>query len=145
MPPNLILNVMNPVHIHFKSIFPFTTRSSKVCPPCRHIYVIKFIIYKDKTCKANLTVSEYDKTYTRTRLPTTFYADTEGKWRYSSNPLETSTLKGVGRSTPRPGTLYPRKRPGTNCTGGWVWPRAGLDGYGETRASRDSISATSSP
>jgi len=23
--------------------------------------------------------------------------------------------------------LYPRERPGTHCTGGWVGPRAGLD------------------
>jgi hypothetical protein len=27
--------------------------------------------------------------------------------------------------TPRP--LYPRGRPGTLCTGGWVGPKAGLD------------------
>jgi hypothetical protein len=26
-----------------------------------------------------------------------------------------------------PGTLYPRERPDTRCTGGWVGPRAGLD------------------
>jgi hypothetical protein len=26
--------------------------------------------------------------------------------------------------TPRP--LYPQERPGTNCTGGWVGPRAGM-------------------
>jgi hypothetical protein len=31
----------------------------------------------------------------------------------------------VVRFTPRP--IYPRKRPGTHCTGGWVGPRAGLD------------------
>jgi hypothetical protein len=30
----------------------------------------------------------------------------------------------VVRTTPRP--LYPRKRPGTHCTGGWVGPRTGL-------------------
>jgi len=33
--------------------------------------------------------------------------------------------------TPRP--LYPRERPGTSCIGGWVSPRAGLDGCGKTR------------
>jgi len=27
-----------------------------------------------------------------------------------------------------PATLYPRERPGTHCTGGWVGPRTGLDG-----------------
>jgi len=26
-----------------------------------------------------------------------------------------------------PTALYPRERPGTHCTGGWVGPRAGLD------------------
>jgi hypothetical protein len=30
----------------------------------------------------------------------------------------------VVSTTPRP--LYPRERPGTHCTGGWVGPRAGL-------------------
>jgi len=30
-------------------------------------------------------------------------------------------------SAPRPGRLYPRERPSTYCTGGWVAPRAGLD------------------
>ena len=34
-------------------------------------------------------------------------------------------------STARP--LYPRERPGTRCTGGWVDPRAGLDGCGKSR------------
>ena len=32
----------------------------------------------------------------------------------------------VVNTTPRP--LYPRERPGTHCIGGWVGPRAGLDG-----------------
>jgi len=27
-----------------------------------------------------------------------------------------------------PAALYLRERPGTHCTGGWVSPRAGLDG-----------------
>jgi len=27
-----------------------------------------------------------------------------------------------------PAALYPRERPGTHITGGWVGPRAGLDG-----------------
>jgi len=31
-------------------------------------------------------------------------------------------------SAVRPGRLYPRERPCTHCTGGWVDPRAGLDG-----------------
>ena len=28
--------------------------------------------------------------------------------------------------------LYPRERPCTHCTGGWVGPRAGLDGCGKS-------------
>jgi hypothetical protein len=39
----------------------------------------------------------------------------------------------------RPRSLYPRERPGTYCIGGWVGPRAGLDGYGKYRPHRDSI------
>ena len=33
--------------------------------------------------------------------------------------------------------LYPQKRPGTHCTGGWVGPRAGLDRCGKSRPQRD--------
>ena len=32
-----------------------------------------------------------------------------------------------------PAALYPRERPGTYCTGGWVDPRAGLDKCGKSR------------
>ena len=32
-----------------------------------------------------------------------------------------------------PAALYPRERPGTHCTGGWVGPRAGLDRCGKYR------------
>jgi len=35
----------------------------------------------------------------------------------------------VVNATPRP--LYPRERPDAHCTGGWVGPRAGLDGRGK--------------
>ena len=34
---------------------------------------------------------------------------------------------GVGGQRHSPAAL-PRKRPGTHCTGGWMGPRAGLDG-----------------
>ena len=37
----------------------------------------------------------------------------------------------VVSTTPRP--LYPREIPGTHCTGGWVGPRAGLEGCGKSR------------
>jgi len=38
-------------------------------------------------------------------------------------------VKWVVKATPRP--FYPRERPGTHCIGGWVGPRAGLDGGGK--------------
>jgi len=37
-----------------------------------------------------------------------------------------------------PAALYPRERPGTHFTGGWVGPRAGLNGR-EYHLHRDSI------
>ena len=37
----------------------------------------------------------------------------------------------VVNATPRP--LYPRERHGTHCIGGWVGPRAILDGCGKSR------------
>jgi hypothetical protein len=42
-------------------------------------------------------------------------------------------------------TLPPGERPGTHCLGGWVGPRAGLDGCGKSRLHRDSIPGPSSP
>jgi len=38
------------------------------------------------------------------------------------------TRKGVSGQQHAPATLYPWERPGTDFTGGWVGPRAGLDG-----------------
>jgi hypothetical protein len=43
----------------------------------------------------------------------------------------------VVSTTPRP--LYPRERPGTQYTGGWVGLRAGLDVCEKSRPHRDSI------
>ena len=37
----------------------------------------------------------------------------------------------VVNATPRP--HYPRERPGVHSIGGWVGPRAGLDGFGKSR------------
>ena len=49
----------------------------------------------------------------------------------------------VVNATPRP--LYPREGPGTQCIGGWVGPRAGLEGCGKSRPHGDSIPGPSSP
>ena len=40
----------------------------------------------------------------------------------------TAALEGGEWSAARPAARYPRERPGTHFTGGWVRPRAGLDG-----------------
>jgi hypothetical protein len=47
--------------------------------------------------------------------------------------LNLGTRKGCVFSASRPGRLYPRERPGTHCTGGWVGPGAGLDRCGKSR------------
>jgi hypothetical protein len=39
-----------------------------------------------------------------------------------------------------PAAIYPRERPGTPCTGGWVGPRAGLDRCGKSHPHRCPIS-----
>ena len=45
----------------------------------------------------------------------------------------------------RPGHFTLGKRPVTHYTGGWVGPRAGLEGCGKSRVHRDSIPEPSSP
>ena len=50
----------------------------------------------------------------------------------------TAALEGGEWSASRPGRLYPRERPGTNCTVGWVGPMDGLGGR-KPRPYRDSI------
>jgi hypothetical protein len=44
-----------------------------------------------------------------------------------------------------PGPLYPQKRSGTHCTGGWVGPRAGLGVCEKSRPYRVSIPRPSRP
>jgi len=39
---------------------------------------------------------------------------------------------GVGGQRHSPASLLPGKRHGTHCTGGWLGPRAGLDGCGKS-------------
>ena len=65
---------------------------------------------------------------------TTGHEDPEGECRYSSTLSFSSALCGGGlvvKTTPRP--LYPQERPGTHCIGGWVGPRAGLEGCEKSR------------
>ena len=48
-------------------------------------------------------------------------------------------------SASRRAATYPRERPCTHCTGGWVGLTAGLDRCGKSRLHRDSIPGASSP
>ena len=50
-----------------------------------------------------------------------------------------TALEGVRGQRHDPAAVYPREKPGTHGTGGWVGPRAGLDRYGKSRRHRDSI------
>ena len=50
----------------------------------------------------------------------------------------TAALEGVSGQQHAPAELYPREKPGTHFTGGWVGPRAGL-ARGKSRPHRDSI------
>jgi hypothetical protein len=44
---------------------------------------------------------------------------------------------GVGGQRHASAALPPGKKPGTHCIGGWVGPRAGLDGCGKSRPYRE--------
>ena len=64
----------------------------------------------------------------------------EGVWKFTLEQAMKAQLYSsfylgarwkLVNATPRP--LYPRERSGTHCIGGWVGPRAGLDGCGKSR------------
>jgi len=56
----------------------------------------------------------------------------KGEERYSSTLSLPSALDGVGGQLHAPAASYLRGQD-THCTGGWVGPRAGLDGRGNSR------------
>jgi hypothetical protein len=56
----------------------------------------------------------------------------EGEWRYSTTLSLTLALDGVSGQRHAPTALPPEKRPGTYCIGGWVGPRAAVDGHGKS-------------
>jgi hypothetical protein len=55
------------------------------------------------------------------------------------------TRKGVRGQRHAPAALYPRERPSTHCTEGWVGPRAVLNRCRKSRPPLDSIPGPSSP
>ena len=56
----------------------------------------------------------------------------QGKRVISPSSRLRRALDGVGGQRHASAAL-PRERPGTHCVGGWVVPRAGLDGCGKSR------------
>ena len=78
--------------------------------------------------------------------PRTGHEGPEGEQRYSATLSLTSSLDWVGGQRHTPAALPLGKRPGTRVTGGWVGPRAGLDGCGKSRSPhRESIPGPSRP
>jgi hypothetical protein len=67
------------------------------------------------------------------------HAIPEGEQRYRSAISVTSALLGVDGCHVQ-AALLPGKRPGNNCTGGWMDARDGVDGIEKSRTYRDSIS-----
>jgi hypothetical protein len=78
-------------------------------------------------------------------LPRIGHEGPEGEYRYSSTLSLTLTVDGVGGQRNTPAALPPGKRPGSHYKGGWVGPRAGLDGCEKSRPHRDSIPGPSNP
>ena len=72
-------------------------------------------------------------------------AQTQGVGVYSSTVPLTLALDGGGWSVPHPGRFTPPESPGTHFIGGWVGPRAGLDGFREPRTHWDLITGPSNP
>ena len=64
--------------------------------------------------------------------PGTGHEGPEGEYKHSSTLSLNSAPDGDGWSKP-PRPLYPRERLDTHCKGGWVGPRAGLDGFRNSR------------
>jgi hypothetical protein len=92
------------------------------------------------TSKTTCYTEETLKVYSRTGNE-----GPEGEQRYSSTLSLTSALDGGSGQHHAPVALPPRKRTGTHCIGGWVGPRAGLDGCGKSRPDRDSTPGPSGP
>ena len=65
--------------------------------------------------------------------PITDHEVTDVMWRYSSTLSLTSALDGVSDQRHAPAAVPPGKKHDTNCRGGCVGPRVGLDGCGICR------------
>jgi hypothetical protein len=77
--------------------------------------------------------------------PRTDHEGTEGEWRYSSTLSLTSALDGRVWFTLRSCLFIPGKKTVSYCTGGWVGPRASLDGYGKCTLSTSKFTISIRP
>jgi len=77
------------------------------------------------------------------RHPRTGHEGPEGEWGYISTLSLISDLDGVGVERQAPAALT-QERPLAHRTGGWVGPRADLDGCGISCRHRDLILGLSS-
>ena len=115
-------------------------------PNCLHLFGLTHITYQPFNWKHRIVQRLhqvkhiYDKSKSK-GLPIT---GPEGpEWELYSSFNLGARSGWVVNVTPRP--LYTRESHGTHCIGGWVGPRAGLDGCGKSRPHRDSIPGPSSP
>jgi hypothetical protein len=69
---------------------------------------------------------------------------TEGEYRYSYTLSLSSTLDGGWVVNTMPQLLCPHQSPCTPCIGGWVGPRASLDGCRKSHPHQDVIPGLSS-
>ena len=111
----------------------------------RHCSVVLAIILRSETLLSKHTnlASIRDKGEGKVH-PRTGNEGPVGEYRYTSTLSLSSALVGVGGE--RHGTAaLPRKRPGTNCTGGWVGLKASYDGCGKSCLHQYSILVRFSP
>jgi len=69
---------------------------------------------------------------------------TEWEYRYSYSLSLSSALDGGGWLTPCPSCFAPHQSPSTPCIGGWVGPRASLNGCRKSHPHQDVIPGLSS-
>ena len=92
------------------------------------------IVQEDGWVSEPVWIGAGNSRLTGVRLP-----DRTALWVSLSRPTISRHYNGVSGQQHAPAALYPRERPGTHFTGGWVGPSAGLDGCGKSRPQRDSI------
>ena len=66
----------------------------------------------------------------------------EGEYKPRSTFYLASAIDGVGGQRHAPAALPTGWKRGTHCTGGWMGPRTGLEGYGISRPYRNSTPYT---